>query len=145
MYRISEIMTQDIITVDVKDSLFEAAKVMRENNIGFIPVVDGEQLAGVITDRDLVVKGLAENKGTDTRVEEVMTRECIAVTPDTPVEDAVHIMADRKIRRLCVVDNDELIGICAIGDIAVRSKLLEDAGEALSEISSPTRQQRGEE
>lgn len=143
MYRISQIMTQDIITVDVKESLADAAKVMKEHNIGFMPVVDGEQLAGVVTDRDLVIKGLAENKSSESKVGEVMTNECIAVTPDTSVEDAVNIMSERKIRRLCVVDNDELIGICAMGDIAVRSKLLEDAGEALSEISSPTRQQHG--
>lgn len=141
MYKVSDIMTSDIITVDVKDSLCDAAKVMKEHNIGFIPVVDGEQLAGVVTDRDLVIKGFAENKSPETKIDEVMTGECIAVTPQTTIEDAVNIMSDHKIRRLCVVDEDELIGICAIGDVAVRSKLLDEAGQALSGVSSPTRQQ----
>ena len=62
MYRISNIMTKDIITVDVEDSLYQAAKLMKQYNIGFIPVLDGDVLAGVVTDRDLVVRGLAENK-----------------------------------------------------------------------------------
>lgn len=141
MYRISNIMTKDIITVDVEDSLYQAAKLMKQYNIGFIPVLDGDVLAGVVTDRDLVVRGLAENKSEKAKIKEVMTEQCIAVHPDTTVDEAVQIMSENKIRRLCVVKNNKLAGICAIGDIAVKSKLLNDAGRALNDISSPTRQQ----
>lgn len=141
MYRIKEIMTSDVITVDAKDTLYEVATQMKKHCIGFLPVVDGMELVGVITDRDIVIKGMAEKLSDSTAVKDVMTSKCITVNPETPVEEAARIMSDHKIRRLCVVDRGELVGICAIGDIAVHNKLLFDAGAALSNISAPTRHQ----
>ncbi|MFW5779902.1 MAG: CBS domain-containing protein [Bacillota bacterium] len=141
MITISEFMTRDIVTIDSKESLFEAAKLMKEHDIGFLPVLEEGKLAGVVTDRDLVVKGLSQKLSFKAAVKEVMTTKCITIKSDMPVDEAIKVMADHKIRRLCVVENGQLAGVCAIGDIAVTEKFDDDAGEALSEITSPTRRQ----
>src|SRR5690606_8082798 len=115
-------------------TLFDIATKMAENDIGFIPIKDGENLVGVVTDRDLVIRGYAKKLDETASASEVMTNKCITVTPDATVDEASNLMAEHQIRRLCVVDNGRLVGVCAIGDLAVRGKYKEHAGQALSEI-----------
>ena len=141
MIKISEFMTSDVITVESKSPLFEAAKLMKENDIGFLPVLEEGRLVGVVTDRDLVVKGLAQKLSGKAAIKEVMTSKCITLSVNAAVDDAIKVMSDHKIRRLCIVENGQLSGVCAIGDIAETERFDDDAGEALKEISSPTRRQ----
>lgn len=133
---VKDIMETDIVTVTLKDNIFEVALKMKQHDIGFVPVVEGKQLIGVITDRDLVIRGYAEKHSGSTAVKEVMSdQQVVSVSPATSVDEAVKLMAKNQIRRLPVVEGNQLIGVVAIGDLAVRSVLEQEAGEALSEIS----------
>lgn len=134
-------MTTDIVTVSPLDNIYEAAVKMKEHDIGFIPVVDDRQLIGVCTDRDLVIRGYAEKNPGSTSITEVMTDECITCSEDTTVDEAARIMAEHQIRRLCIVEDGELIGVCAIGDLAVRASYEDEAGQALHDISVPDHDQ----
>lgn len=132
---IGEIMTTDCVTVTPLDNIYEAAVKMKQHDIGFLPIVEGKKLVGVCTDRDLVIRGYADKHPGSASITDVMTKECITVTPDTPVEEAAELMADKQIRRLCIVDQGELVGVCALGDLAVHSVYEQEAGRALTEIS----------
>ena len=140
MRTVRDIMSTDCVTVTRQDNVFEAAVKMRENDIGFIPVVEGDRLAGVLTDRDLVVRGYAEKRSGSAAVEEVISDHVVTITPETSIDEAAKLMANKQIRRLPVVENGRLLGIVAIGDLAVRQNYEQEAGQALSEISEPTDQ-----
>ncbi|MGG6310058.1 CBS domain-containing protein [Paenibacillus macerans] len=136
MKKVSEIMTKDVVTVTPQDNVFEVAVKMKENDTGFIPVVEsGDKLIGVITDRDLVIRGIAEKRPGSTAVDEIMTKGIKTASRDTSVDEAADLMAQQQIRRLPVCEGDRLIGIVSIGDMAVRNIFADNAGEALSEIS----------
>ncbi|GIP51892.1 CBS domain-containing protein [Paenibacillus vini] len=137
MKKVSEIMTRDVVTVTPEDNVFEVAVKMKQHGTGFIPVVEkgGDKLIGVITDRDLVVRGIAEKHPGSTAVETVMTKGIKTASPDTSVDAAAELMAEQQIRRLPVTEGDRLIGIVSIGDLAVRNIFADNAGEALAEIS----------
>jgi CBS domain-containing protein len=133
---VKDIMETEIVTVTLKDNVYEVAVKMKQHNVGFIPVVEGRQLIGVITDRDLVIRGYAEKHSGSTAVKEVMSDQTVVkISPDTSIDEAAKIMAKNQIRRLPVIENNELVGIVAIGDLATREMTEEEAGQALSEIS----------
>lgn len=137
MKKVSEIMTRDVVTVTPEDNVYEVAVKMKQYGTGFIPVVEkgGDRLIGVITDRDLVVRGIAEKHPGSSAVETVMTKGIKTASPDTSVDAAAELMAEQQIRRLPVTEGDRLIGIVSIGDLAVRNIFADNAGEALAEIS----------
>jgi CBS domain-containing protein len=137
MKTVKEIMTKDCITVTMQDNVYEIAVKMKEHGVGFIPVVEGKKLVGVVTDRDIVVRGLADKREGSTSVEKVISKDITSIPSNTTVDEAARIMAKDQVRRLPVVDNGELVGIVAIGDLAVRDKFENEAGEALSKISEP--------
>jgi CBS domain-containing protein len=139
MKTIREIMTDEIECVTLQDNVFEIATKMKNYDTGFIPVVEGKKLIGVVTDRDLVIRGYAEKRSGSASVKEVMTEQVDTISPDTTIDEAARLMAQKKVRRLPVVENGELIGVVAIGDLAVRDKYEEEAGEALSQISEPVK------
>ncbi|ATA59411.1 Inosine-5-monophosphate dehydrogenase [Geobacillus stearothermophilus] len=120
-------------------NMYEVAVKMREFNVGAIPIVDQGRLVGMITDRDLVVRGIAEKHPGSTAVTEVMSRELVTVSPDDSVQKAADIMARHQIRRLPVVEGGRLVGIVALGDLATNRYSDESAGRALSEISEQHR------
>ncbi|WP_188991762.1 CBS domain-containing protein [Paenibacillus nasutitermitis] len=131
-------MTRDCVTIMVDASLHQAALLMRDHNIGFLPVVgEGRELAGVITDRDLVIRGYADHQLESVTVGEIVSRNITSIRPSTTVEEAARIMAKEQIRRLPVVDKGRLLGIVALGDIAIRKVLAHEAGETLGRISLP--------
>ncbi|MFM9330179.1 CBS domain-containing protein [Paenibacillus mesotrionivorans] len=132
---VKDIMTTDCATVTLKDNVYEVAVAMSKQDVGFIPVVEGKQLIGCITDRDLVVRGYAQKNEGSAKVEKVMSRDITTVTPDTSVDEAAQLMADKQIRRLPVVENGNLVGVVSIGDLAVRRNFENEAGDALSKIS----------
>ncbi|RXT13626.1 CBS domain-containing protein [Ammoniphilus sp. CFH 90114] len=136
-----EIMTTDVETVTLLDNVYEVACKMRDHNVGVIPVVDENQhCIGVITDRDIVVRGLAEKREGSAKVEQVMSTELITCSPDTSIDEAAKKMAKEQIRRVPVVENGRLVGIVAMADLATHSRYVNEAGYALSEISEPTGQ-----
>ncbi|QOT00802.1 CBS domain-containing protein [Brevibacterium sp. JNUCC-42] len=131
-----EIMTDNLATVTLLDNVYEVAVKMRDWNVGVIPVVNEQtDVIGVITDRDIVIRGLAEKHQGSSKVEDVMSKDVVLGTPEMTVDAAAKLMAQHQIRRLPVVDNGKLVGIVAIGDMAIRNTLQDEAGEALAEIS----------
>lgn len=135
MRKVADIMTDEVVTVTVRDNIYEVAVKMKENDTGFIPVVEGDKLLGVITDRDLVIRCMAEKRPNSTAVDEIMTRGIKTASRDMSVDQAAELMAEQQIRRLPVTEGDRLIGIVSIGDLAVHNIFADNAGEALSEIS----------
>lgn len=135
MRNVRDIMSKDCVTAKRNDSLYEIAVKMKENDIGFIPVLDGKKMVGVVTDRDLVLRGYAEKHSGSETVDKVMTSSIRTASPDMSVDDAAQLMADQQIRRLPIVENGELVGIVSLGDLAIRHIFVNEAGQALSEIS----------
>lgn len=133
--QIKEVMSSPCITATLKDNLYELAVLMKNNDIGFIPIVEGDKLIGAVTDRDLVVRGYAEKHSGSTSVETVMTKDMLIISPSTTMDEAAELMAKHKIRRLPVVENGHLVGVVAIGDLAIRDAFIHEAGAALNEIS----------
>lgn len=138
---VSHVMSTNCVTAAPQDHLQQIAIQMRDHDIGFVPVLEGQKLMGVITDRDLVIRGYAENRPGTAPAQEVMSPAVITVSPQTSVDEAAQMMADSQIRRLAVVDQGNLIGVVAIGDLAVRTHFQDEAGEALGAISSDARLQ----
>jgi CBS domain-containing protein len=137
--KIKEIMTTDVRTVCSNDSISEAANIMKELDVGAIPVLDNNMLVGIVTDRDLVLRGLAEGKNSKDAVSNVMTTDIITAAPDTDVHKVADMMAAKQIRRLPIVENNNLVGIVSIGDMAVEDIFENEAGEALHTISMGVR------
>ena len=119
--KISEIMTTEIKKATPDNTLADIAAMMRDEDVGALPVVQDGELRGIVTDRDIVVRAIAEGKEpTTTTVQEVLSQELESVEPDDDVEDAADLMASRQIRRLPVVQRGKLIGMVSLGDIAVK-------------------------
>ncbi len=136
---LNQIMTKEVSSCKRSDDLYSVATIMRDHNIGVVPVVDDQQnCVGIVTDRDIVVRGLAERMDGTAQVEQVMTSDVVFGRPDMTVDEASRVMADQQIRRLPVVENGRLVGIVAMADMAVRQAFVDEAGQALAEISEPT-------
>lgn len=135
--KIADIMTSEVDTCTPQTSLQEVAAKMKEINVGSIPVCDNDKLVGIITDRDIVVRGIADNLALDSAVSEILSETMVTGTRDMSVEDAAELMADHQIRRLPVVENDKVVGIVSLGDIAVKDKSYGNADIALDEVSEP--------
>ena len=118
--RIEEIMTTDIETCMPESTLQEVASKMREINVGSIPICEEDRLVGIVTDRDIVIRGIAEQLPGDTAIAEILSAEVITGTVDLTIEEAADLMAAHKIRRLPIVGNDRIIGIVSLGDLAIR-------------------------
>jgi CBS domain-containing protein len=131
---VNEVMTHDPRTISKDDTLADAAKHMKDGDVGAVLVEDGGKLAGIVTDRDIVVRAVAEgaNAGT-TQLGEIVSENVETVTPGTSIDDAVTIMRMKAVRRLPVVDdNGRPIGIVSIGDLAIER----DSDSALADISA---------
>ena len=130
---IKEVMTSDPRTVDAADSVADAAKIMAEADVGAVIVVEDEQVSGIVTDRDIAVRAVAEGRDpSSTKVSEVATGSPKTLSPDESVEDAEKAMREQDVRRLPVVEDGRPVGIVSLGDVAEER----DAGEALADISS---------
>ena len=137
--KVNEIMTTDFEKIDSTSSLFEAAQKMKLFNIGFLPVQEGDKLIGLLTDRDIVIRGLAEGLDPQrTSVKDIVSSDIVYCFEDDSIEDAARLMEDNQVRRLIVVDHDQTpVGIVSIGDIAVKSGQEQLAGEILERVSEP--------
>ena len=138
MQKISEVMSSDVQTISPDATIEEAAQEMRDGDFGLLPVGDEEQLLGVITDRDIAIRAVAEGRGPSTPVSEIMSEGVIWVHEDDSIEEAAEIMSDNQIRRLPVVNAEQrLVGIVSLGDFAVDASDIGAVADALTEISSP--------
>jgi CBS domain-containing protein len=136
MGQIRKLMTVRPRTVKVGDSVVDAAKLMRGEDAGIAPIVDGDRLVGVVTDRDIAVRVVAEGRDPQaTRVEEIASHDLITIDPEQELDDALSTMAQHQVRRLPVVEEDgTLIGIVAQADVA-RPVDAERTGELVEQIS----------
>ncbi|MBU3154319.1 CBS domain-containing protein [Clostridium estertheticum] len=137
--KISEIMTKEVISLSVDDTVERAAQIMREYNIGSIPVnTEGRGVVGIITDRDIILRCVAEGKDTKIQnIREIMTSNPVVGDENIDVNDATRIMGERQIRRLPITSNSELIGIVSLGDLALEPNLKQETTDVLGEISIP--------
>lgn len=137
MRTIAEVMTTDVEVIRPEETLRDAARAMADLDVGSLPVCDGRKLIGMITDRDITIRAVAEGKSPDTSVSDVMTDEVVWCTDTDSVDDVLQKMSDAQVRRIPVVDEDrQLVGIVALGDIALEEE--DDVDEALRDISMPT-------
>ncbi len=135
---ISEIMTEHVISINEDEPVIAAARLMKQHNIGSLPVRDGKnKLKGIVTDRDIVLRCVAGNiNPQEVRIGEVMSRSLITASPFEDTEKVAERMGMSQIRRLPVTEDGILVGIVALGDIAKKDEFKMEASEALSEISA---------
>ena len=139
MHKLKDLMSRDVKVISPDMSIGDAAKQMRDGNFGMLPVGENDRMVGTISDRDITIRAVAEGKGADTKVRDVMSEGIAWAYEDDSVDEAVKIMSERQVRRLPVVDRDKrLVGIVALGDFAVESSEIRPAAQALSEISKPS-------
>jgi len=132
-----EIMTTNVTSVTTTAPIREAAAMMRDGDIGSLPVVENGRLVGIVTDRDIVVRAIAEGADASTSISAAMTADVFSVRPDDFVFEAIRLMADKKVRRIPVVSDDgKLAGIIAMADIALEVEDEREIAETLEEISS---------
>ena len=135
--RCREIMTTDVKTVDRDTPIREVAAMMRDADVGSLPVIKNGKLAGIVTDRDIVVRVLADGHEASTAVGDAMTSDVFSVKPDDFVFEAIRLMGDKQVRRIPVVSEDgALAGIIAMADIALEMEDDREIAETLEEISS---------
>jgi CBS domain-containing protein len=141
--KVRDIMTSEgLATATLDTTLTEIAQRMRDENVGAIPIVDDDdKLAGIITDRDIVVRAIAEGDNPEEcTAEEILSEEMHTIHPDADLEEAADLMASRQIRRLPVLEDDVIVGMISLGDLAVKSEE-DEASEALEDISEGVREQ----
>lgn len=138
MTTVTDVMTRNVRTLTPKDTVASAAQAMDKLNVGVIPVCEGDKLLGMVTDRDLVVRALAQGLDGNTPLARVMSTDVRTARESDDLDTVLADMASSQIRRLPVLDGAErLVGIISIGDIAVKGQDEEDVGQSLAEISSP--------
>ncbi|MDQ4065568.1 MAG: CBS domain-containing protein [Actinomycetota bacterium] len=132
--RIRDIMTHDPATLSASASVAEAAQLMRDSDIGDVIVLgDGNEIAGIVTDRDIAVQVVADNRdASSTKVGEIASRDLVTISPDESIGNAVRLMSERAVRRLPVVEGNRPVGIVSLGDLAV----IKDPESALADISA---------
>jgi len=143
MKKCSDVMTQDPVCCLPTDSVSKAAQLMKDEDVGSIPVIEDEQtmkLIGIVTDRDLALQVVApEWDAETTQVDEVMTYEVITCRADDDVQKALDAMAQHQLRRMPVIDSDHrIVGIISQADVATRVDRTEETAEMVKEISQPT-------
>ncbi|ARM12714.1 MULTISPECIES: CBS domain-containing protein [Rhizobium] len=133
--KVSNCMTTDVQITDPDQTLREVAAMMGRLDAGALPVAENDRLVGMITDRDITIRGVAEGKGPDTKVRDVMSTDVKYCFDDEDLEDVLHNMGDLQVRRLPVLNRSKrLVGIISLGDLAMKGEIME-TGRALSGIS----------
>ena len=135
--RCSEIMTRDVRTATREMTLRDVAAMLRDGDMGSVPIVKDGRLIGIVTDRDIVIRCVAEGHGPDTPIGEAMTTEIFSVSPEDFAFEAVRLMGDKQVRRIPVVTDDgKLAGIISMADVALETEDELEIAETLEEISS---------
>jgi CBS domain-containing protein len=141
MTSVADVMTRDAVTIAPSDTMQRAAKMMDDLNVGALPVCDGTKLVGMLTDRDIVVRGISAGMGVDTPVESMLSAPAKWCFDDDDVAEIQEMMAREQIRRLAVVDREKhLVGIIALGDLATNAD--GQISSTVAEVSSPSQPDR---
>lgn len=133
---IRDVMTPSPRTVSPDDTIQSAARIMRDLDTGVVPVVESGRLAGLVTDRDIVVRSVAEGGQLNGIVRDIFSNNAISASPDMSTREAAELMSEHQVRRLPVVENERLVGIVSIGDLAVKEGRDKRVGDTLQEISA---------
>ena len=133
---IKEVMTSDLCTIDAEKSIAYAAKMMRDEDVGLAPIVEGDKLIGMLTDRDIAIRVVAEGRNPDqVTAREVASKQVVTIDPQQDLDEALRIMAKHQVRRLAVVEEDgRLVGVVAQADVA-RKGDDKRTGQLVEEIS----------
>ena len=135
--RVKDAMTSDVKTASPAQPLTDVARLMKQEDVGAVPVVDGERLIGVVTDRDIVVRGIADGSDPHAiKAGDIASRDIVTVRPDDDLDEALRLMGQHQVRRLPVVDEGQLVGVVAQADVAQEAKE-KDVGQLVEEISKP--------
>jgi CBS domain-containing protein len=138
---IRDVMTPNPRTVSPDDSIRSAARIMRDEDTGAIPVVENGRPIGLVTDRDIVVRAVADGAQLDRPVRDIATTNIVAVTPDMSTLEANELMREHQVRRLPVVDGERLVGMVSLGDLAVKESRESRSGETLERVSEGVKEQ----
>ncbi|MFA9422959.1 MAG: CBS domain-containing protein [Sedimentibacter sp.] len=133
--KLKEIMSKEIVSLKPTDSIEKAAQLMKQYNVGSIPICKQDSVVGIVTDRDIALRSVAPGQKKQQTISEVMTLNPVVGTPDMDVHEVVRIMSEKQVRRLPVVDNNNLVGMVSLGDISVEPNLSDNAEKALENIS----------
>ncbi len=134
--KLKDIMSRDIKSLSSADTIETAAQLMKQHDVGAIPVCNQNKIIGIVTDRDITLRSVASGQSASSqRVSDIMTSNPVVGSPDMDVHDATRIMSEKQIRRLPVVENNNLVGIVSLGDISVEPNLQDNAEVALKNIS----------
>ncbi len=132
--QVKDVMSTNVQSCSVNDDLRKVASIMQSSDIGSMPILENNQVVGMITDRDMVIRGLTNGTANDT-IQTIMTNNVVTISPDASLEEAGQLMAQNQIRRLPVVEGGNLVGMISLGDLAIREQANENAGQALTQIS----------
>ena len=132
---IRDVMTPNPRAVAPTDSIQNAARIMRDEDTGVVPVVDNGRTVGLVTDRDIVIRAVADGGTLNRPISEICTSAVVSASPDMSTREAAQLMSDHQVRRLPVVENDRLVGIVSIGDLAVKEGKDSRTGDTLQSIS----------
>jgi len=132
--KLRDVMTRNPTAIEPSASIQDAARVMRDEDTGVVPIVEGGRPVGVVTDRDIVVRAIAEGQS-DRRVRDIASTDLVTVDADLSTEDAARLMGERQVRRVLVCEKDRLVGIASIGDLAVKEGRDRRMGDTLEDIS----------
>jgi CBS domain-containing protein len=136
--KVREVMSRDVRLASPNDSIRDAARMMREIDAGSIPVGENDRLVGMITDRDIAVRAVAEGREPDTPIREAMSHDIRYAFDDEDIEDVCEKMADQQVRRLPVLDREKrMVGIVSLGDLARKTDGAGEAAHALHGIAQP--------
>ena len=131
--KVSEVMTPDPTTLDAAETVVDAAKAMKNRDVGDVVIAEDGEVRGIVTDRDIVVRAIAEGRSPgEVRLRDICSKDLTTVTPDTDVNEAVRLMRERSVRRLPVVQGHNAVGIVSLGDLAIER----DPNSALGDISA---------
>ena len=130
-------MSRQIASLNSDDSVEKAAQLMKAYNVGSLPICAQNSVIGIVTDRDIALRAVANGDDGNQEIREVMTANPVVGTPDMDVDDAVRLMSEKQIRRLPIVENNALVGMVSLGDISIEPKLQDNAEIALKNISKP--------
>ncbi|MGI8315983.1 CBS domain-containing protein [Halobacillus mangrovi] len=131
---VKDLMTTNLATCNSSDDLVTVAQRMKEEDVGFVPLVEKDKYVGVVTDRDIVVKGLAKGTADNVKASDVMTENIITGYPDMDVSEAARLMQEHQIKRLLVVENESIQGVVSLGDVASQG-VAEAAADIVREVS----------
>lgn len=134
--KVRNIMSKEVTKLNPDDSIERAAQLMKQHNIGSIPVCDQEKVVGIVTDRDIATRSAAKGQNVkQQKVCDIMSQNPVVGNPEMDVHEVAKLMSEKQIRRVPIVENNTIVGVVALGDISVQPNLQDNAGEALKNIS----------